>query len=261
MAAGSSRSSSGPSAVIEATDVRKVYTRGPERGPLSRALGRSEPATVTAVDGVSLGVEPGEIVGLAGPSGSGKSTLLHLLAGLDVPTEGTVRFREHDLGELSERQRTRFRLEHVGIVFQGFHILESLSARANVALPLVEQGIGKRERRRRATELLERVGLGDRITHLPGELSGGERQRVAIARALITDPTYVVADEPTGELDTATGRRVLEEFEAIAEDRAVVMASHDEATRDIADRVLTLRDGTLLENAEPAPEPDTIEAR
>lgn len=261
MAAGSSADSPRLFAVVEATDVSKVYTRGPERGRLSRALGRSEPATVTALDGVSVAVEPGEIVGLAGPSGSGKSTLLHLLAGLDVPTDGTVTFRDQDLSALSGRQRTKFRLEHVGIVFQGFHLLESLSARANVALPLVEQGVGKRERRRRATALLERVGLGDRITHLPGELSGGERQRVAIARALVTDPTYVIADEPTGELDTETGRRILDEFERIAEERAVIVASHDQATLNIADRVLTLRDGTLLDETPDETHPETIEAR
>ena len=261
MTAGSSPSSAGRTPVVEATDVAKVYTRGRKRGRLSRALGRREPASVTALDGVSLSVRPGEIVGLAGPSGSGKSTLLHLLAGLDTPTEGRVVFEGRDLSALSGRERTRFRLEHVGVVFQGFHLLGSLSARANVALPLVERGVRKRERRRRATALLEEVGLGDRITHLPGELSGGERQRVAIARALVTDPTYVVADEPTGELDTATGRRVLEVFERVAEDRAVVLASHDGATLEIADRVCTLRDGRLLEDSAGETRPDAVEAR
>lgn len=253
MTAGPPSSSTSPPAILETTDVSKVYTRGPERGRIGRAIGRSRPPTVPALEEVSLAVHTGEIVGLAGPSGSGKSTLLHLLAGLDVPTDGTVTFEGQDLATLSERERTRFRLEHVGIVFQQFHLLGSLSARANVALPLVELGIGKRERRRRASELLERVGLEDRIDHRPGELSGGERQRVAIARALVTDPTYVVADEPTGELDTATGRRVLEEFRRIAEERALVIASHDPTTLEFADRVCHLRDGRLQTDTDGIP--------
>ena len=247
-----------PPPVVRADDVTKVYTRGTEPGRLGRLLGRSEPPTVRALENVSVTIEPGEIVGLAGPSGSGKSTLLHLLAGLEVPTSGTVTFQGRDFASRSRRQRVRLRLEHVGIVFQHFHLVESLSARANVALPLVELGVGARERRDRAETLLERVGLGDRTGHRPGELSGGEQQRVAIARALATDPTLVVADEPTGELDTETGRRVLEEFERLADDRAVVLASHDQATLDIADRVVRLQDGARKRSAasEPAGRPD-----
>ncbi len=239
------RQTSTPAATVTAADVRKVYTQGSEPGAVARALGRSAPPAVRAVDEVSLEVTEEEIVGLAGPSGSGKSTLLHILAGLEHPTDGTVTFQGTDLGALSRRKRTRHRLEHIGIVFQHFHLLDSLSARANVALPLVELGVGKRQRRQRATDLLERVGLGDRSTHRPGELSGGEQQRVAIARALVTDPELVVADEPTGELDTDTGRTILEEFERVAENRAVVLASHDRDTLDICDRVLYLRDGAI----------------
>jgi putative ABC transport system ATP-binding protein len=239
------------SATVAATDVGKVYTQGSNPGPLARALGRSTPPTVSAVETVSLAVAPGEVVGLAGPSGSGKSTLLHLLSGLEQPTDGTVMFQGTDLTTLSRRERTRHRLEHIGIVFQHFYLLGSLSARANVALPLVELGIGKRHRRQRATELLERVGLGDRLTHRPGELSGGEQQRVAIARALITDPELLVADEPTGELDTETGRTILQEFDRVAENRAVVLASHDRDTLDICDRVLHLRDGSLADRTGP----------
>lgn len=234
-------------ALLRATDVTKVYTRGPKPGVIGRALGRSPPATVRALDGVSLSIAPGEIVGLAGPSGSGKSTLLHLLAGLDVPTSGAITLGDLTVSELSERRRTGYRLEHVGVVFQEFHLVESLSARANVAMPLVQRGVGKRERRRRATDLLERVGLGDRVTHRPGELSGGERQRVAIARALITDPTYIVADEPTGELDSTTGRQVLEVFGDLADDCAVVIASHDQAALDVTERVVHLRDGQRVD--------------
>jgi putative ABC transport system ATP-binding protein len=174
---------------------------------------------------------------------------LHLLAGLDTPTTGTVSFDGTDLSSLSDRARTRHRLDHVGIVFQHFHLLESLSARANVALPLVELGRPKGERRERATELLEAMGLGDRITHRPTQLSGGEQQRVAIARALVTEPDLVIADEPTGELDTETGKRVLKRFRAVASDlnTAVVIASHDEPTLAIADRLVRMRDGRIEE--------------
>ncbi|WP_049923606.1 ABC transporter ATP-binding protein [Halopiger djelfimassiliensis] len=236
--------------VVSAANVTKTYTRGSDPGRIGRWLGRPEAPTVRAVEDVSITVEQGEIVGLAGPSGSGKSTLLHLLGGLERPTEGTIRFQDSDLASLSNRKRTRLRLEHIGIVFQHFHLIESLSARANVALPLVELGVGTRKRRERATALLERVGLGDRTDHRPGELSGGEQQRVAIARALATDPTLVIADEPTGELDTDTGRRVLEEFKRIADDRAVVLASHDRETLGIADRLVRLRDGTIIDTVD-----------
>ncbi|QLG63862.1 ABC transporter ATP-binding protein [Halorarum salinum] len=216
-------------------------------------LGRSgSSTTVTAVDGVSMDVAPGEFVGVAGPSGSGKSTLLHLLAGLDVPTSGTVTLAGADTGSLSERERARLRLDRVGIVFQRFRLLPALSARANVAVPLVERGVPKAARRERATELLERVGLGDRTTHRPGELSGGERQRVAVARALVNDPDLLVADEPTGELDTAAGERVLALFEELASDRAVVLASHDSQALSRADRLVHLRDGRVVDGEDPA---------
>ncbi|AFO57354.1 ABC transporter ATP-binding protein [Natrinema sp. J7-2] len=201
--------------------------------------------TVTALRGVSLDVPTGSIVGLEGPSGSGKSTVLHAVAGLLVPTAGRVELRGTDIAALSDAERTRLRRRHVGIVFQRFHLLPSLSARANVALPLVQAGVPRAARRDRATTLLEAVGLGDRTTHLPSELSGGERQRVAIARALSTDPDVIVADEPTGELDTATGREVLELLTDVGRERAVLVASHDEATLAVADRVVTLCDGRV----------------
>ncbi|MFB1066384.1 ABC transporter ATP-binding protein [Natrinema sp. H-ect4] len=235
------------SSIVTADDVTKIYRRGSKPGRFARAVGRSAPPTVSAVDSVSVTVSNEEIVGLAGPSGSGKSTLLHLLAGLEQPTDGTVSFQETDLATLSKRERTRHRLEHIGIVFQQFHLLDSLSARANVALPLVELGVSKRQRRKQATELLEQVGLKDRITHRPRELSGGEQQRVAIARALVTGPALVVADEPTGELDTETGRAILQAFKQVAENRAVVLASHDQETLEICDRVIRLQDGTITE--------------
>jgi len=193
-----------------------------------------------------VSIHRGEIVGIAGSSGSGKSTLLHLLAALDTPTEGTVRIDGRNTAELSNGERARLRLSTVGIVFQRFHLLPALSAKLNVALPLVEQGLGKRTRHERAMELLEEVGLADRATHRPSELSGGEQQRVAIARALVTDPELVIADEPTGELDTETAASILDVFENLADDRAVVIASHDEPTLSIADRRIELRDGHVV---------------
>jgi len=234
--------------LIDCKNLSRSYRQG---GSRSRWFSRNdtETLTVTALSNIDLQIERGEIVGCAGPSGSGKSTLLHLLAGLDTPTTGTVSFDGTDLSSLSDRARTRHRLDHVGIVFQHFHLLESLSARANVALPLVELGRPKGERRERATELLEAMGLGDRITHRPTQLSGGEQQRVAIARALVTEPDLVIADEPTGELDTETGKRVLKRFRAVASDlnTAVVIASHDEPTLAIADRLVRMRDGRIEE--------------
>jgi len=170
---------------------------------------------------------------------------LHLLATLDTPTAGELRVAGEDVRRLSERGRAKLRLEHIGLVFQRFHLLPALSARANVALPLVELGWSKRKRRERAEGLLDDVGLGDRATHRPGQLSGGEQQRVAIARALATEPDLLIADEPTGELDTATGRQVLDLFESLGEDHAIVMASHDQPTLAIADRVISLRDGRV----------------
>lgn len=198
---------------------------------------------MTALNSVSLTVAAGEVVGIAGPSGSGKSTLLHLLAGLDHPTDGTVSIRGTNLGALSDRHQTTFRRENIGMVFQRFHLLPALTARENVALPLVQAGTRRSERRERATELLERVGLGDRTTHRPQTLSGGEQQRVAIARALAADPAVIIADEPTGELDRDTGATVLNLLTEISTDRAVVIASHDQYTLDRTDRVINLLDG------------------
>ena len=227
--------------VVSCENVTREYRR--QSGFLSS---RSSPA-VTALDGVSLQVVPGEVVGIAGPSGSGKTTLLHLMSALDVPTSGRIWLSGTDVSDLPERRRARVRLDTVGIVFQRFHLLPELSARANVALPLVERGVGKGTRRELATKLLERVGLGDRLEHTPGELSGGEQQRVAIARSLITEPDLLVADEPTGELDTATADRILDLIAGLADDRAVVVASHDEQALARADRVIALRDGRIVD--------------
>lgn len=241
-----SRQNAEADVVVECDDVVREYTRGQQR-----RWRRSSPRpTVRALDGVSMQVSSGEFLGIAGPSGSGKSTLLHLLAALDTPTEGTIELDGQDTTTLSERQRARLRLATVGIVFQQFYLLPSLSARGNVALPLIEHGVSKSARRDRAADALRDVGLGDRLDHQPAELSGGEQQRVAIARALITDPPLVVADEPTGELDTETGDRILDVFDSVvADDRAVVVASHDANTIDRADRVLNIRDGKLVDDS------------
>lgn len=226
--------------VVACDDVSRVYSGDSGR------FSRPKP-DVVALDGVSLAIAAGEFICITGASGSGKSTLLHLLSGLDTPTEGSVTLRGTNLASVSGRQRVRLRRDEVGIVFQRFHLLDALTARANVALPLVEQGVGTSKRRERASELLERVGLGDRLTHRPDELSGGEQQRVAIARALVTEPSLIVADEPTGELDSETGRNVLELLgEVPDDDRAVVVASHDERVASMADRRIQLRDGRVV---------------
>jgi putative ABC transport system ATP-binding protein len=232
--------------IVVCKDVTRTYG-GESSGGLFGRGGRKRPS-VRALDAVSLTVSPGEFVAVVGPSGSGKSTLLHLLAGLDTPTSGTVTVDGEPTETLSERARARLRLRHIGIVFQRFHLLPSLSARANVALPLVERGVSRRDRRERAMALLERVGLAERASHRPGELSGGEQQRVAVARALVCDPGLVVADEPTGELDSVTGAKVLDLLSAVGEDRAVVVASHDEQVVERADRVVQLQDGRRVED-------------
>lgn len=223
--------------------LTRTYRLG-SQSRLRRLLGRArEIPTIRAVDDVTLSIDAGEFVGLSGPSGSGKTTLLHLLAGLETPTTGRVVVGDTDLTGLSAGERTRFRLETVGVVFQRFHLLGSLSARANVALPLVERGVPRARRRERAEALLERVGLDDRTTHRPGQLSGGERQRVAVARALATDPAVVLADEPTGELDTDAAAAVLDALGSATGDRTVVLASHDDVALGRTERVVELTDG------------------
>jgi len=232
--------------------LSQKYERGTETGGLQSVARGSEreeaPNTVTALEDVTLTVQSGEVVGLSGPSGSGKSTLLHAIAGLLDPTDGTIELQGTDLTTRSKRQRSRLRHRYVGLVFQQFHLLPSLSARANVSVPLVQAGVPKCERQERASALLERVGLADRATHRPASLSGGEQQRVAIARALVTDPEILLADEPTGELDTETGSHVLDVMTEAAGDRTIVLASHDENALSIADRVVRLRDGTIVDD-------------
>ena len=183
---------------------------------------------VRALRGADLVVEKGDFLAVTGPSGSGKSTLLHLLGGVDVATSGDVHFLGRDLARLSVEARAALRLREVGLVFQRFHLLPMLTAIENVELPLAAARVGRRERRARAAAVLERVGLEDRLRHRPSELSGGQCQRVAIARALANDPALVLADEPTGELDRATSRRVLALFQELnAAGTTLVVATHD----------------------------------
>ena len=201
--------------------------------------------TVHALAGIDLALEPGTFTAVMGPSGSGKSTFLACVAGLEAPTAGRVVVAGQDLAELDEGRRTIFRREHVGLVFQGFHLLPYLDARQNVALPI--RLVGRRPDRRRIAGLLDRVGLAERHGHLPGELSGGQQQRVAIARALVTAPAVVLADEPTGALDSTTARDILGLLRSGVDDlgQTLVMVTHDPVAASYADRVVYLVDGRV----------------
>ena len=214
-------------------------------GPVFEAHGvHRSYGDIAAVVGVDLLVYPGEMVAVFGPSGSGKTTLLNLLAGLDDPDQGTISFCGQKLGGVSEGDRAKLRREQMGFVFQRFGLLPTLSAAENVGLSLRALRTPGAERERRARESLAAVGLAERANHRPGELSGGERQRVAIARALVHEPIALLADEPTGELDSTTGTAILDLLRAAADGgRAVVVATHDERVQEVADRSLVLHRG------------------
>ncbi|WP_135825729.1 ABC transporter ATP-binding protein [Halorussus ruber] len=216
--------------VVEATDVVKEYESG---------------ETVRALKGVNFEIEAGEFVAIVGPSGSGKSTLLNLVGLLDTPTSGTVRVAGEDIEDHSDRERTSVRKSVVGFVFQSYYLIPTLTALENVVVPcLLDRNPAEAEQR--AVDLLERVGLGDRLDHYPDELSGGQKQRVAIARSLINEPDVLLTDEPTGNLDRETGERVLDEFDRVTDEGvAVVTVTHDEYVASFADRVLHLVDGEL----------------
>lgn len=218
--------------LVEARDVRREY--------------RLKGDLIEAVRGISLEVGPGDFLAIVGPSGSGKSTLLHLLGAVDSPTSGAVFLDGSDVTSMSDPERARFRLEHVGLVFQRFHLLPMLTALENVELPMAEVGLGRRERLERAEALLARVGLADRMRHRPGEISGGQRQRVAVARALANSPALLLADEPTGELDQTTSAGMLELFQSLNEDgTAIVVATHDLQLAAGAREQLKLVDGRI----------------
>jgi putative ABC transport system ATP-binding protein len=218
---------------IAADDVTKSYGAGATE--------------VRALRGVDLAVSRGEFVAIMGPSGSGKSTLLHILGALETPTTGTVAVGGIRYEGLDDRALTRFRRDHIGFVFQFFNLLASLSAQENVLLPALIAGKADGRRQQHALDLLERVGLSDRADHLPSELSGGEPQRVSIARALLLEPELVLADEPTGNLDSRAGRDVLRLLREInrADGHTIVMVTHDPNAAAITDRVVFLRDGKI----------------
>lgn len=201
---------------------------------------------VHALRGVSFAVSPGEYVAIAGPSGSGKSTLLQLIGGIDTPSAGTVELLGTGLHQLSDRELTRLRLTRLGFIFQRFHLLPVLTAQENVELPMAEAGVPRRQRHERALDLLRYVGLADRARHRATQLSGGEMQRVAIARALANRPVLLLADEPTGELDAATGQEILTLFRRLNQDgTTLVVVTHDERLSEQAGRVIHMLDGQI----------------
>jgi putative ABC transport system ATP-binding protein len=219
---------------VEALDLSRRYLLGD--------------TVVEAVKTVTLRVDRGEYVAVVGPSGSGKSTLMHLLGGLDRPSGGTLLVNGHNIASLRPDQLARLRNTGIGFVFQSFHLLARTSAVDNVALPLVYRGVPARRRRERAAAMLGEVGLAHRLDHRPNQLSGGEQQRVAIARALVTDPSLVLADEPTGNLDTASGRAVLEllERQCSRAGAAVVLVTHDREVAARTGRQIVMRDGLVV---------------
>jgi putative ABC transport system ATP-binding protein len=220
-------------AVIEISDVAKVYDTGA--------------VEVAALRGVDLRIEEGEYVAVLGPSGSGKSTLMHIIGCLDVPTSGSYRLGGEDVAHMGENALAAVRNRRIGFVFQQFNLLAGMPAWRNVELPLVYAGVPRAERRERAHRALDRVGLSDRADHRPGELSGGQQQRVAMARALVTEPALLLADEPTGNLDSESTADVLELFDELSRaGRTLVLITHEHDVADRADRRLLIRDGVIV---------------
>ena len=219
--------------LIALEGVSKVYRRGDQ--------------LVKALDAVSLRVAERGMVAIVGPSGSGKSSLLHIIGAMDRATSGQVSVAGERLDRLPESALTAFRRHTAGFVFQTFNLIPNLNALENVALPMEFASVGREERRSRARKLLEQLGLDKRLTHRPGELSGGEQQRVAIARALANNPPLVLADEPTGNLDSSTGQLIYELLREIARERTVLVVTHAEPLARLADRIIHIRDGALLD--------------
>jgi putative ABC transport system ATP-binding protein len=225
---------SSPAPIVSLRDVRRDYALGAER--------------VHALQGVSLDVERGDYVAIVGPSGCGKSTLLNLIGVIDQPTSGTVTIAGKRVDAMSDREATSFRLHNIGFVFQRFYLMPILSALENVALPMAEAKVPARERKARAEELLEYVGLSSRVRHRPSELSGGEQQRVAIARALANHPALLLADEPTGELDARTGAEIISLFQRLNSDgTTIVVVTHDEDLANAARHKVHMRDGRIVD--------------
>lgn len=218
--------------LIQLRDVRKLYPMGTE--------------IVRALDGVSLDVYPNEYVAVMGPSGSGKSTLMNMIGCLDTPTDGSYLLRGHNVGEMVDNELAEIRNREVGFVFQTFNLLPRVNCMQNVELPLIYSGKTRGQRRQMAARALEQVGLSDRVTHKPNELSGGQRQRVAVARALVNNPALVLADEPTGNLDTKTGREIMFLFETLyRRGNTIMVVTHEEEVAHHARRIVRLLDGLV----------------
>lgn len=218
--------------IIELRDIRKVYDLGVVK--------------VEALRGLNLAVPEGDYVAIMGPSGSGKSTLMHIVGALDRPTSGTYELRGKRVDQLSDSELSITRNKEIGFVFQSFNLLAHMSVQHNVELPMIYAGMAKKERKERALEAIERVGLADRTRHLPNELSGGQRQRVAIARALVNRPAILLADEPTGNLDTKTGDEIMELFaEVHAAGNTIILVTHEPEIAEFAKRVVHVRDGVV----------------
>jgi len=225
--------------VIRIEDLVKVYHLGE--------------TLVEALRGISFNVMPGEYVAVMGPSGSGKSTLLNLLGCLDVPTEGSYFLDGEDVSQLDDDELSRVRREKIGFVFQSFNLISQINVLENIEVPLFYQGWNERDSRRRAEQLAQLVGLGDRMHHRPAELSGGQRQRVAIARALANDPRIILADEPTGNLDSKTGQEIMSILDDLVnQGRTVVLVTHDRDVASHANRVIMLADGRIVSDKAPA---------
>jgi len=225
--------------ILEAREISKIYPMGP--------------TNVAALDKVSLAVEEGQFVAIQGTSGSGKSTLLNMLGGLDHPTRGEVFFSSKPLGPLTKKEMARYRRYSVGMIFQGFNLITTMTAQENVGLALAFAGLRGSQRRKRADELLDRVGLADRLTHRPSELSGGEQQRVAIARALANRPKVLLADEPTGNLDSTRAHELLGLLREMVNKDAltILMVTHDhELATSFADRIVLMKDGRVVNGSD-----------
>jgi putative ABC transport system ATP-binding protein len=221
--------------LIEIRDLVKVYQMGD--------------TAVRALDGVDVDLDRGEYVAIMGPSGSGKSTLMNLIGCLDTPTSGSYRLNDQAVSDLNDDELARIRNKEVGFVFQTFNLLSRTSALENVEVPLVYAGVSRQERHRKAKEMLEAVGLADRMHHQPNELSGGQRQRVAVARALVNGPSLLLADEPTGNLDSKTGTEIMDLFDKLnMAGNTIVLVTHEEDIAAHARRVVRLRDGKILED-------------
>ncbi|WP_203334633.1 ABC transporter ATP-binding protein [Planococcus beigongshangi] len=221
--------------MMKLSDIKKTYGTGGLMVPV--------------LHGIDLEIEEGEFIAIMGPSGSGKSTLMNIIGFLDTPSSGNYELNSEQTGRVKQRELARLRNEHIGFVFQQFFLMPRLNALKNVESPLIYAGVPKRERRERARQMLEKVGLSDRMTHLPNELSGGQKQRVAIARALVNHPSIILADEPTGALDSKTSEQIMKLLVELNEEgRTVIIVTHEEEVASYTNRIITLHDGLITDD-------------